>query len=377
MSNLLTPIITNAGRDAMMQDIGSKQNYRISLVGLGLGDNGKGYVPTPEVTSLKAENQRAAVSAIVQNQGRLHVTAVMGKDGVEAGQSEYQVREIGFYLQMVDENFADKGDPLLFAVYATDPQATEPLLTKDVSTELLLAFDLEFPLDDKTQIPFDHNSFVSIPSATQVFAGTVRLATLEDVKNESATAVVTPSILKQALPSASEAVAGVVRLATQAEASEHTSTDTAVTPKGVADTLSNYGIESITWAPDITTRTSKLEKQDRVPLTGFPGYITGFPGGVSITKDHNGICHIHGTVVLPRSVNILTITLPPGYRYDTNNWLAWPVLYFPRDNAYEAKVAYAFSTGQSLNIHLPGESPKTVDSVICLSTISYIAGNEP
>lgn len=198
MANQLVPIITNAGREALMAGFSKAENYRFSQVALGDGGGG-GYVPDTGAGGLKNEIQRVAVSGVViQDHARLHITAVVGNPENKDAK-EYNIHEIGFFLQGIGKDGRDAGDPLLFAIYATDP-GDKPLLAKDPATELLLAFDLVLPDIVEGELKFDKDSYLHLPEATESASGMVRLASKDEtVAGETADKAVTPATLKAAL----------------------------------------------------------------------------------------------------------------------------------------------------------------------------------
>lgn len=198
MANQLVPIITDAGREALMAGFSKAENYRFSQVALGDGGGG-GYVPDTGAEGLKNEIQRVNVSGVViQDHARLHITAVVGNPENKDAK-EYNIHEIGFFLQGIGKDGRDAGDPLLFAIYATDPGG-KPLLAKDPATELLLAFDLVLPDIVEGELKFDKDSYLHLPEATESASGMVRLASKDEtVAGETADKAVTPATLKAAL----------------------------------------------------------------------------------------------------------------------------------------------------------------------------------
>lgn len=198
MANQLVPIITNAGREALMAGFSKAENYRFSQVALGDG-GGDGYVPDTRAEGLKNEIQRVNVSGVViQDHARLHITAVVGNPENKDAK-EYNIHEIGFFLQGIGKDGRDAGDPVLFAVYATDP-GDKPLLAKDPATELLLAFDLVLPDIVEGELKFDKDSYLHLPEATESASGMVQLASKDEtVAGETADKAVTPATLKAAL----------------------------------------------------------------------------------------------------------------------------------------------------------------------------------
>lgn len=198
MANQLVPIITNAGREALMAGFSKADNYRFSQVALGDGGGG-GYMPDAGAEGLKNEIQRVDVSGVViQDHARLHITAVVGNPENKDAK-EYNIHEIGFFLQGVGKDGRDAGDPLLFAIYATDPGG-KPLLAKDPATELLLAFDLVLPDIVEGELKFDKDSYLHLPEATESASGMVKLASKDEtVAGEAADKAVTPATLKAAL----------------------------------------------------------------------------------------------------------------------------------------------------------------------------------
>lgn len=198
MANQLVPIITNAGREALMAGFSKAENYRFSQVALGDGGGG-GYVPDTGAERLKNEIQRVNVAGVViQDHARLHITAVAGNPENKDAK-EYNIHEIGFFLQGVGKDGRDTGEAVLFAIYATEP-GDKPLLAKDPATELLLAFDLVLPDIVEGELKFDKDSYLHLPEATESASGMVRLASKDEtVTGQSADKAVTPATLKAAL----------------------------------------------------------------------------------------------------------------------------------------------------------------------------------
>jgi hypothetical protein len=201
MSSQLVPVITNDGREALISGFSTPNNYRFSQVALG-DANKKGYDPDPAANSLINEMQRVDISSvIVQDKARLHITAVVGMPGdSEPSNSvdEYEIREIGFYLQKLTDEGKNEGDPLLFAIYSST--AEKPLLSKERDTELLLAFDLVLPDAVEGDMSFDDKSYLHLPMASEDAAGLLRIATESEVlAGENTGTAITPAALKTAL----------------------------------------------------------------------------------------------------------------------------------------------------------------------------------
>ncbi|HEX7027810.1 MAG TPA: phage tail protein [Gammaproteobacteria bacterium] len=198
MANQLIPIITNAGREALMAGFSKAENYRFSQVALGDGGGG-GYAPDTGAEGLKNEIQRVDVAGVViQDHARLHITAVVGNPENKDAK-EYNIHEIGFFLQGIGKDGRDTGEAILFAIYATEP-GDKPLLAKDPATELLLAFDLVLPDIVEGELKFDKDSYLQLPQATETAPGMVKLANKDEtVAGESADKAVTPATLKAAL----------------------------------------------------------------------------------------------------------------------------------------------------------------------------------
>jgi len=120
MSTTLTPVITDAG----LQAVFNAQNTGITLdiTHIALGDNG--YTPTNSRTLLQHEVARFPIADGTRvSNTQVHLTALA--DGV----TEFWVREVGFLLS----------DGTLLAVWS-DP--TQALAFKSNGVDLLLAFDL-------------------------------------------------------------------------------------------------------------------------------------------------------------------------------------------------------------------------------------------
>ncbi|WP_052691841.1 phage tail-collar fiber domain-containing protein [Teredinibacter purpureus] len=198
MADQLVPIITDEGREALISGFANADNYRFSQVALG-DANGDGYKPEPDMKVLVHEVQRVAVSSVViQDHARLHITAVIGNPE-DKDASEYNIHEIGFFLQGVGKDGQDIGDAVLFAVYATEP-GENPLLSKDPATELLLAFDLVLPDIVEGELKFDKDSYLHLPEATQQSAGLLQIATKAEVTAGKADdKAVSPATMKSAL----------------------------------------------------------------------------------------------------------------------------------------------------------------------------------
>jgi hypothetical protein len=105
LDTVLTPIFADEGRRRLLEGIGSAKNFRITHVQVGNGDGNNGYVPTAEMTALKAPVQSAnATGEVTQDGKRVHVAAVVGPPTDEEEQanpgitqSEYAIYEIGFF----------------------------------------------------------------------------------------------------------------------------------------------------------------------------------------------------------------------------------------------------------------------------------------
>ena len=182
-----------------MKGFSSPENFRFSQVALGDG-SGNGYQPEPDSTSLRQEMQRIEISSVVvQDSARLHITAVAGLPGENDSAEPFDIREIGFYLQAIAESGEDEGEPILFAIYATEVD-DNPLLTKEPSTELLLAFDLLLPDISEGDFKFDKDSYLHLPTADQARSGMVRLASNEETnKGTAIDCAVTPGGLQETL----------------------------------------------------------------------------------------------------------------------------------------------------------------------------------
>lgn len=198
MANQLVPIITDAGREALMSGFSTAENFRFSHVALGNGD-GDGYAPLPDQIRLKNEIQRVDVaSVVIQDHARLHITAVVGTPQ-DQDTEEYSIHEIGFFLQGIEKNGSEQGEPLLFAIYATE-SGENPLLSKDPATELMLAFDLVLPDIVEGELKFDKDSYLHLPESTETGAGLLQIATKKEaLAGTDAKKAVTPLTLKSAL----------------------------------------------------------------------------------------------------------------------------------------------------------------------------------
>ncbi len=234
MSNALTPVITNQGREALMNGFSTTSNYRFSHVALG-DAHGAGYDVDPAITTLENELQRVTIeSVVVQDSNRLHITAVAGLPQEGEEENAYDIHEIGFFLQPITSEGMETGEPLLFAVYATNPgDDQKALMTKEPGTELLLAFDLLLPDMSEEDYKFDGNSYLHIRSANKEMAGLVRLAKESDaVSGEADDVAVTPLGVKSAITNALTDRYADTRVTLEGKSSTQ-----AVTPQGLKLTL--------------------------------------------------------------------------------------------------------------------------------------------
>ena len=255
MADQLVPIITDAGREALISGFANADNYRFSLVALGDG-TGDGYLPQPDMDALKNEVQRVKVaSVVIQDHARLHITAVIGTPE-DKDATEYNIHEIGFFLQGVGNGGADVGEPILFAVYATNPGGN-PLLSKDPATELLLAFDLVLPDLVDGELKFDKDSYLHLPDATESSAGLLQIATNQEVlEGEVADKAVSPLTLKDALETFKAAQdEAAMKLATKAEVTAGKANDKAVSPLTLTAAFEQYSASQA----DVSLNTDTVE----------------------------------------------------------------------------------------------------------------------
>ncbi|QQO52627.1 MAG: hypothetical protein N838_03820 [Thiohalocapsa sp. PB-PSB1] len=206
MDTVLTPIFTDEGRRRLLEGIGSAKNFRITHVQVGSGDDNNGYVPTAEMTVLKARVQSAnATGEVTQDGKRVHVAAVVGPPTAEeeldtpgVTQDVYEIYEIGFLVTDVTGGVAN-GEPVLFAIYAREPDEG-PLLSKTPTTDLLLAFDLLLPdLPEDHTIDIAADTYFDFPLATETQPGVLCLATSQEVTDGSnGEKAITPATLRRA-----------------------------------------------------------------------------------------------------------------------------------------------------------------------------------
>lgn len=160
MSVSLTPIITSAGLQAVLNATNDGVQARITHVALG----DTGWEPTNAATALLNERHRVSVSNGERIQPtQIHITAV------ENGTNEYWVREIGFILD----------DGTLFAVWSHPTQA---LAWKAADVDLLLAFDMVLSALPEDSVVVDGTGGVNLAPATQTHEGVVRLATTAEAQ---------------------------------------------------------------------------------------------------------------------------------------------------------------------------------------------------
>lgn len=175
MSNTLMPVITQAGLQAVFKT--SNLGLQAEITEIALGD--QGWDPDNTATELKNERRRVSISGGERiSPTQIHITAV--EDGT---QTEYWVREIGFYLS----------DGSLLAIWS---HKTQPLAYKANGVDLLLAFDM---------------LLTALPAESVIVNGTGGVN----------------------LPPATTTKLGVMSFATETQSKAGTVTDKAVTPKGV------------------------------------------------------------------------------------------------------------------------------------------------
>ncbi len=121
MSEAITPIITDAGLQAVFNTHNDGVQAVISHIALGDVQ----WTPDQTATGLRAEQQRVPIAegARVQSH-QIHVVAL-----ADNNDATYWVNELGFYLE----------DGTLLAIWASEDEA---LAWKSSSTDLSLAFDL-------------------------------------------------------------------------------------------------------------------------------------------------------------------------------------------------------------------------------------------
>jgi hypothetical protein len=120
MSNTLTPVITDAGLQAVFT--ANNAGIQAEIAQLALGDGG--YTPNKGRTALQNERARIAIADAARVTGtQIHLTGLLD------GDAEFWVREVGFVL----------ADGTLLAVWS---HASQALAYKAAGVDLLLAFDL-------------------------------------------------------------------------------------------------------------------------------------------------------------------------------------------------------------------------------------------
>jgi Phage tail-collar fibre protein len=160
MSVSLTPIITTAGLQAVLNATNDGVQARITHVALG----DTGWEPTNAATALINERNRVTVSNGERTQPtQIHITAI------ENGTTEYWVREIGFMLD----------DGTLLAIWSHPTQA---LAWKASDVDLLLAFDMLLSALPADSVVVDGTGGVNLAPATQSHEGVVRLATTAEAQ---------------------------------------------------------------------------------------------------------------------------------------------------------------------------------------------------
>lgn len=173
MSVSLTPVITTAGLQAVLN--ASNDGLQAKITQVALGDNG--WTPTNAATSLRRERNRVPISNGARIQPtQIHITAV------ENGSTEYWVREIGFVLD----------DGTLLAVWSHPTQA---LAWKAANVDLLLAFDMLLSALPVDSVVVDGTGGVNLAPATNIKEGVVRLATIGEARSGllSSAVVMTPA----------------------------------------------------------------------------------------------------------------------------------------------------------------------------------------
>ena len=163
MSVSLTPVMTLAGLQAVLNATNDGVQARITHVALG----DIGWTPDNTATALRRERNRVAISNGRRIQPRqIHITAV------ENGAIQYWVREVGFILD----------DGTLLAVWSHPTQA---LAWKASDVDLLLAFDMVLSALPADSVVVDGTGGVNLAPATQSNEGVVRLATSAEAQNGS------------------------------------------------------------------------------------------------------------------------------------------------------------------------------------------------
>ncbi len=173
MSVSLTPVITTAGLQAVLN--ASNDGLQAKITQVALGDNG--WTPTNAATGLKRQRNRVLISNGDRIQPtQIHITAV------ENGTTEYWVREIGFVLD----------DGTLLAVWSHPTQA---LAWKAADVDLLLAFDMLLSALPADSVVVDGTGGVNLAPATNINEGVVRLATTGEARDGllSSAVVMTPA----------------------------------------------------------------------------------------------------------------------------------------------------------------------------------------
>lgn len=160
MSVSLTPVMTLAGLEAVLNAESTGVNARITEVGLG----DFGWAPDGNATALRNERNRVSItggSRIAPTQ--IHITAV------ENGEIDYWVREIGFYLE----------DGTLLAVWSDSTQA---LAWKSADVDLLLAFDMVLSSLPAESVDIVSTGELNLAPATETTEGVVRLANIDEAR---------------------------------------------------------------------------------------------------------------------------------------------------------------------------------------------------
>lgn len=120
MSTTLTPIITDAGLQAVFA--ASNTGLQAEITHIAVGD--RGYAPDKEATKLQSERVRIPVADATRvGETQIHLTGILD------GDVQFWVREIGFILS----------DGTLLALWSN---AEAPLAYKSEGVDLFLAFDL-------------------------------------------------------------------------------------------------------------------------------------------------------------------------------------------------------------------------------------------
>lgn len=166
-------IITDAGITASIKAGELGVSYKITHIGIGRD----GYAPSASQTELKNEiiPRKAITRGAVHAPGELHFEVVLD------GNSEYDVKEIGYYLE----------DGTLFAV---DSRHGEIMSLKRSNTIITEAFELNLAGSSIENITVE---IMGAPYATEHVSGTAKIASSEQVSSGSDdSTIITPKKLK-------------------------------------------------------------------------------------------------------------------------------------------------------------------------------------